>query len=84
MGSGFIKKEGYRLSVTYNIYRDGVKITSKIEAKEYTDTGLEPDTEYMYQVSAENSAGESTLSDPITVKTEPIPEPENPENPVEP
>lgn len=70
--------------MTYNIYRDGVKIATKIQGKEYRDTGLDPDTEYTYQVSAENSAGESTLSDPITVKTEPIPEPENPENPVEP
>lgn len=73
--------------MTYNIYRDGVKIATKIQEKEYRDTGLDPDTEYTYQVSAENSAGESALSDPINVKTEPTPEPEpepEPENPVEP
>ena len=38
--------------------------------RSYTDTGLTPNTEYTYQVSAENSAGESELSDPITVTTD--------------
>lgn len=54
---------------TYNIYRDGEKIASDIEDKEYTDTGLTPNSKYEYQVSAVNSAGESELSDPITVTT---------------
>lgn len=55
---------------TYNVYRNGEKIASGITEKTYKDTGLSPNTEYTYQVSAENSAGESELSDPITVKTD--------------
>ncbi|WP_205948523.1 Ig-like domain-containing protein [Pueribacillus theae] len=54
---------------TYNVYRDGKKIKSGLTEKTFTDTGLTPNTEYTYQVSAENSVGESELSDPIRVKT---------------
>lgn len=54
----------------YNIYRDGEKIASGIEDNEYTDTDLTPNTVYEYQVSAENSVGESELSDPVTVTTD--------------
>src|SRR5699024_3054927 len=56
---------------TYNIYRDGEKIASDIEEKQYTDKGLDPDTEYEYQVSAEKEGVESALSDKVVVKTEP-------------
>src|SRR5699024_7413506 len=56
---------------TYNIYRDGEKIASDIEEKQYTDKGLDPDTEYEYQVSAEKEGVESALSDKVCVKTEP-------------
>src|SRR5699024_4676604 len=56
---------------TYNIYRDGEKIASDIEKKQYTDKGLDPDTEYEYQVSAEKEGVESALSDKVVVKTEP-------------
>lgn len=59
--------------VTYNVYRDGVKIASGIKDTIYTDTGLEPNTTYMYQVSAENEYGESELSEPVTVTTEESP-----------
>ena len=57
--------------VTYNVYRDDKKIASGLEEKTYKDTGLNPDTEYKYQVSAENEHGESKLSDPLVVKTKP-------------
>lgn len=59
------------MATTYNVYRDGKKIASDIEEKEYKDTGLEPDTEYEYQVSAEDEVGESDLSDKVVVKTDP-------------
>lgn len=55
---------------TYNVYRNGEKIASELEEKSYTDTELTPNTEYTYQVSAENSAGESELSESITVTTD--------------
>lgn len=55
--------------VTYNVYRDGSKIASGLTDKSYTDDSLTPNTQYQYQVSAENSAGESELFDPVTVKT---------------
>jgi hypothetical protein len=55
--------------VTYNIYRNGKQVASDIEEKEYTDTGLESDTTYEYQVSAVNEYGESELSDELVVKT---------------
>lgn len=54
---------------TYNVYRDGNKIKSGLTEKTFTDTGLTPNKEYTYQVSAENSVGESELSDPVKVKT---------------
>lgn len=55
---------------TYNVYRDGKKVASGLEVKSYTDTELTPNTEYTYQVSAENSAGESELSGSIKVTTD--------------
>ena len=55
--------------MTYNVYRDGKKVKSGLTEKTFTDTGLTPNTEYTYQVSAENDVGESELSDPIKVKT---------------
>src|SRR5699024_11146541 len=57
---------------TYNIYRDGEKIASGIEEKTYQDTGLSANTEYEYQVSAENEHGESDLSEVVVVTTDPI------------
>ncbi|RWR06745.1 Ig-like domain-containing protein [Siminovitchia fortis] len=57
------------MATTYNVYRDGNKIKTGLTEKTFTDTGLTPNTEYTYQVSAENSVGESELSDPIKVKT---------------
>lgn len=57
---------------TYNVYRNGEKIASNLTEKTYTDTGLDPDTEYDYQVSSENKFGESDLSNKLTVKTNKI------------
>lgn len=57
---------------TYSVYRNGSKIASDLTEKTYTDTGLDPDTEYTYQVSAENEYGESELSDPVALKTLPV------------
>lgn len=38
---------------TYNVYRDGKKIKSQLTNKNFTDTDLDPNTTYLYQVSAE-------------------------------
>jgi len=57
---------------TYNVYRNDEKIATGLTEKSYTDTNLTPNTEYTYRVSAENSAGESELSESITVKTLPV------------
>lgn len=62
--------------VTYNIYRDGDKIAEDLTETSYTDTDLEPNTTYEYQVSAQNETGESELSETISVTTEEEPEPE--------
>ena len=59
------------MATTYNVYRDGKKVKSGLTEKTYTDTGLTPNTEYTYQVSAENEHGESSLSEPLVVKTSP-------------
>lgn len=70
--------------ITYNVYRDGEKVAEELTENSYTDTGLEPGTTYEYQVSAENDAGESNLSEKVSVTTEepepePEPEPDEPE-----
>lgn len=57
------------MEVTYNVYRDGVKVAEGLTDKTYTDAELEPDTTYEYVVGAQNSNGE-TLSDPIQVTTD--------------
>lgn len=58
--------------ITYNLYRDGEKIASGLTEKAYVDNGLDANTTYEYQVSAENSFGESPLSEKIEVTTSPI------------
>lgn len=57
-------------NTTYNIYRDGDKIKSNLTGKTFTDTGLTPNTSYSYQISASNIAGESDLSNKVTVTTD--------------
>lgn len=55
--------------VTYNVYRNGSKIRDGLTATTFTDSGLTPNTNYSYQVSAVNEAGESPLSAALAVKT---------------
>ncbi|MDV3428354.1 MAG: Ig-like domain-containing protein [Bacillota bacterium] len=57
---------------TYNVYRNGQKIKDGLTEKNYTDIGLEPNTEYSYQVSAVNDKGESPLSTAIPGTTQSI------------
>jgi len=58
------------MATTFNIYRDGEQVASDLTDTEYTDEGLTPNTDYQYQVSAQNEAGESDLSEAITVHTD--------------
>lgn len=54
----------------YNIYRDGAFIAWSA-TNAYSDTGLEPDTEYTYEVSAVDLASnESARSDPDSATTD--------------
>ncbi|MES9991616.1 MAG: fibronectin type III domain-containing protein [Candidatus Thiodiazotropha sp.] len=53
----------------YRIFRDGVEVGNS-SATNYHDSGLSPDTQYQYQVSAYDAAGnESALSDVIVQST---------------
>ncbi len=53
----------------YRIYRDGVQVGQTAQ-RQYTDTGLDPATEYEYRVSAVNGQGlESDRSDPASATT---------------
>ncbi|AIC95445.1 fibronectin type III domain-containing protein [Shouchella lehensis] len=58
---------------TYNVYRNGEQVANGLTEKTYTDTDVQPNTAYEYQVSAENEVGESELSEPIEVETDRIP-----------
>lgn len=66
------------MTKTYNVYRDGEKIASKLTETKYTDTDLTPDTTYEYQISAENEFGESDLTAAVSVTTDGV-APEEPE-----
>lgn len=52
----------------YEISRDGETIAD-VEANQYIDDGLTPDTEYVYSVSAYNSYGSGAESAVVTVTT---------------
>lgn len=56
---------------THSIYRNGKLHVEGIEGNSYTDTDVDPSTDYEYQVSAVNENGESELSETVAVKTEP-------------
>jgi hypothetical protein len=61
--------------VQYNVYRDSSLVASVGETS-LTDSGLSLETQYTYQVSAEDAAGnESLLSDPLTVTTQSVSDP---------
>jgi len=54
---------------SYRIFRDGVQVGQTAQ-RQYTDTGLNPATEYEYRVSAVNGQGlESGRSDPASATT---------------
>lgn len=59
------------MTITHNVYRDGKLLAEGIEGNSYTDSNVEPSTDYEYQVSAVNENGESDLSEPVEVTTEP-------------
>lgn len=55
----------------YYVYRDGSRISSIISGTTYTDSGLNPGTEYSYFVIAVDDAGnESDPSDAVAVTTQ--------------
>ncbi|CAF4307056.1 unnamed protein product [Rotaria sp. Silwood2] len=53
---------------TYNIYRNGDKVTS-VSSTSYTDTGLNSATDYQYQVSSIKGSAESEKSNEVTATT---------------
>ncbi|PEP90924.1 Ig-like domain-containing protein [Bacillus toyonensis] len=57
------------MKTTYNVYRNGNKVKEGLTETTCTDTGLTPNSSYSYQVSAVNDAGESILSEPLSVTT---------------
>ncbi|KNY26102.1 regulator of chromosome condensation RCC1 [Pseudobacteroides cellulosolvens ATCC 35603 = DSM 2933] len=62
-------------TISYEIYRDGVKVGTSADA-EYTDTLLQPETDYTYTVKAIDAAGNiSKPSKELKVKTEPDTQP---------
>jgi chitodextrinase len=65
----------------YTVYRDGDEVAT-VEGTTYADTGLEPETEYVYEVQAFDAAGNrSDRSDPVTVPTPPAPDEKAPTAP---
>ena len=61
----------------YNVYRDGVNIDTTAGTT-YTDTGLDPDTAYGYEVKAAGPGGESVASNTLNVTTDPTAAPDPP------
>lgn len=58
------------MSITYNVYRNGVKIKDGLTQNTYVDTELTPNTTYEYQVSSVNQYGESPLSNKVVATTD--------------
>ncbi len=56
-------------AVTYNIYRDGVKLQSGLPQAAYSDVNLQPGESHSYTVTGVNENGESTQSDPAKATT---------------
>lgn len=56
-------------AAVFNIYRDGIEIRSSLGGTSFTDSGLLPNTNYCYQVTAENLCGESSRSNTSCVTT---------------
>ncbi|GIN74026.1 hypothetical protein J14TS2_45010 [Bacillus sp. J14TS2] len=55
--------------MAYNVYQDDELIAEEIKDKEYTVTGLTPNTEYSFSVSEVIGDKESERSEAIIVKT---------------
>ena len=55
-------------ATSYKVFRNGVQIAST-SATTITDSNTAPNTQYSYTVKASNSAGDSALSDPVTITT---------------
>jgi len=55
-------------ATSYRVRRDG-SIIAKVGTSEFNDTGLEPETEYTYQVSAVGEGGEGPLSAEVKATT---------------
>ena len=55
-------------ALSYNIYRDN-ELVKNLKNTNYTDTGLEYDTEYCYVVTAVRNETESEKSEKVCVKT---------------
>lgn len=73
-------------TVTYNVYRgttesgalgSKTKIASSLDDAYYTDTSVSADTTYYYQVTAENSNGESGGSNEVKATVGTLPAPAN-------
>lgn len=63
----------------YRVYRDG-DLVGEREEERYRDEGLDPETTYVYRVSAVDDHGdEGDKSDPVSVTTDPLPGPSAPE-----
>lgn len=57
----------------YDVYRDGAKIGSTTTALSFNDSGLAPNTTYVYTVKAKDAAGNiSAASSPLNAKTQDI------------
>ena len=57
-------------ATSYKIYREGTYLTSVATGTTYSDTGLTPNTQYCYRVTAVNDAGESSQSNEACATTE--------------
>ena len=65
----------------YRVFRDGAEVGTP-SAVNFTDTGLDPETEYDYTVTAVDAAGnESGASSTLMVTTDPAPDTEKPTTP---
>lgn len=61
--------KGDKELTSYNVYQNDELIAEGIEDKEYTVTGLTPNTEYSFSVSEVIGDKESKKSDPVTITT---------------
>lgn len=52
---------------------DTTTVAQGLAASRFSESGLKPDTAYIYTVTAVNTAGESDASDPVQVTTPPVP-----------